>query len=101
MASWRASGGEPDVALAFPPLLKDAGLRVLHLEPHVLIVRPKDYGWQWPASFIASNVSRLQELGRVSAEWGDQVRAAFSEASQDPGSWLLTPLFLEIIAERL
>jgi SAM-dependent methyltransferase len=100
MASWRASGGEPDVALNFPPLLEAAGLRVVHTQPHILLVRPNDYAWQWPASFIASNVDRLQELGRVTPEWGEQVRAAFDEASNDPTTWLLTPLFLEIIAQR-
>jgi SAM-dependent methyltransferase len=100
MASWRATGGEPDVALMFPPLLRAAGLRLVDVRPHLRVVSPSDYTWQWPASFIEINLERLHELGRVTAEWADDVRREFSEASADPASLLTTPLFLEIVAER-
>lgn len=100
MASWRATGGEPDVALQFPPLLKAAGLRVLEARPHVLTVSPQDYVWQWPASFIETNLIRLQELGRVTAVWAEQVRREFAEASADPTTLQITPMILEIIARK-
>jgi SAM-dependent methyltransferase len=100
MASWRATGGEPDVALMFPPLLRAAGLRLMDVRPHVRVVSPRDYTWQWPASFIEINLERLQELGRVTPQWAENVRREFSEASADPTSLLTTPLFLEIVAEH-
>jgi SAM-dependent methyltransferase len=100
MESWRAAGGEPDVALAFPPLLRAAGLRVLEVHPRVLTVSPPSYVWQWPASFIEINLARLRELGRGTEEWADSVRREFKEAEADPTTLLTTPLFLEIIARR-
>jgi SAM-dependent methyltransferase len=100
MASWRASGGEPDVARALPGLLRDAGLRVIDIRPIVRTVSPRDYAWQWPASFIEINVARLQELGRVTPEWAANVLREFKEAAADGGSWFTTPMFLEIIARK-
>jgi len=99
-ASWRASGGEPDVVLCFPPLLRAAGLRVREVRPHVRTVSPGDYLWQWPASFIEINLVRLLDLGRVTADWCESVRSEFREAEADPSTLLTTPLFLEIIARR-
>jgi ubiquinone/menaquinone biosynthesis C-methylase UbiE len=100
MESWRASGGEPNVARALPQLLREAGMRVLEIHPHVRTVAPRDYAWQWPASFIEINVARLQELGRLTETEGEEVLREFQAANADPQSWFTTPLFLEIIARR-
>ena len=40
VASWRATGGEPDVALNFPTPFRAAGLRVIETHPRVLTVSP-------------------------------------------------------------
>lgn len=100
MASWRASGGEPNVARELPRLLAAAGLRVVEIRPHVRTVSPRDYTWQWPASFIEINLDRLRELGRVTPEWAADVLREFKEAEANAGSWFTTPMFLEIIARR-
>jgi SAM-dependent methyltransferase len=98
--SWRASGGEPDVALNFPTLFRAAGLRTIEAHPRVLIASPKDYAWQWPASFVEITLERLRELGRVNSEWTEAVRREFREAESDEMTLLTTPLFLEIIARK-
>ena len=100
VASWRATGGEPDVALNFPTLVRAAGLRIVEAHPRILTLSPRDYAWQWPASFIEINLARLLELGRVDAAWTEAVRREFHEAELDPMTLLNTPLFLEIIAQR-
>jgi hypothetical protein len=100
MASWRATGGEPNIARALPRLLSEAGLRVLEIVPRVRTVAPRDYAWQWPASFIEINVVRLQELGRLTEAEGAEVLREFRAADSDPQSWFTTPMFLEIVARR-
>jgi len=100
MASWRATGGEPDVGRALPGLLRAAGMRVIDIRPRVRTVSPGEYAWQWPASFIEINVVRLQELGRLTAEEAAAVLSEFRAAAADPESWFTTPMFLEIIARR-
>lgn len=100
MASWRATGGEPDIAVSLPGLLRDAGFRVRRASPIVHAITPADYFWQWPSRFVESFLPRLLELGRVDAPWVDSVRREFREAESDPSSIMLTPMVLEIIAER-
>lgn len=99
--SWRATGGEPDIGLNLPPLLSANGFTVRSAIPRIYCVRPSDYMWQWPAAFIESAPSRLQELGRVEEAFVNQVKAEFAEAAEDPNSLMLTPLVLEIVAERI
>jgi SAM-dependent methyltransferase len=98
MASWRAQGGDPNIALQSPALLSDAGFSVQSVKPIVFTVSPGDFFWQWPASFIEINLTRLRDLGRVTAEWTEAVRTEFRQAQLDPTTWLTTPLVLEIVA---
>ncbi len=93
--SWRATGGEPDIGLFAN------GFIVRSAVPRIYCVRPSDYMWQWPAAFIESGTSRLQELGRVKEEFVKEVKAEFAKAEEDPDSLMLTPLVLEIVAERV
>ncbi len=100
MASWRASGGEPDVALSLPGLLEDAGLAVKRLEPKVFVIPPSDFIWKWPSAFVETNLQRLLELGRVDEAWTLAVREALRQAAADPHTLMITPMVLEIVAER-
>lgn len=100
MGSWRASGGEPNIARELPRLLREAGLRVVEIIPRVRTVSQRDYTWQWPKSFIEINITRLQELGRVTAAEADEVRREFADVEADSGAWFTTPMFLEIVARK-
>ncbi len=101
MASWRASGGEPNIARELPRLLREGGFRVREIRPHVRTASPRDYTWQWPASFIEINAARLRELGRVTPEWAADLLREFKEVEAQDGSWFTTPMFLEIVAEKV
>jgi hypothetical protein len=100
MASWKAAGGEPNVAVEFPALLHDAGLEIIEAHPRIVTISPANYVWQWPASFIEINLARLRELGHATEEWTESVRREFREAETDPRTLFTTPLFLEVIARR-
>lgn len=100
MASWRAAGGEPDVAPALIATLREARFALRSVRPLIFAARPGEPAWEWPAAFVATNALRLQELGRVSAEWVESVVAELRAAEADPASLMLTPLVLEVIAER-
>lgn len=100
MASWRAAGGEPDVAPALIGSLRDTGFRLCSVRPLVFAARPGEQTWKWPAAFVATNAARLHELGRVSREWADSVVEELRLAEADPESVMVTPLVLEVIAER-
>ena len=57
--------------------------------------------WQWPAQFIQVHLLRLLELGRVGEPFADKVRTDLAAAENDVPSFMLTPLVLEIVAEKL
>jgi SAM-dependent methyltransferase len=98
--TWRASGGEPDIGLELPALLAQHGMVVRSATPHIFCLRPDDYMWQWPAVFIDIHLQRLRELGHVDDAFVTQVLAELAEAEKSPNSLMLTPLVLEIIAEK-
>jgi len=99
--TWHESGGEPDTGYELPLWLAKHGLVVRSATPHIFCLRPNDYMWQWPATFIEIYLPRLRELGRIDEVFADKVRAALAEAKRSQNSLMITPLVLEIIAEEL
>lgn len=100
MSSWRASGGEPDVAALLLPLMTGVRLKLLGLRPLIFAIRPADFAWAWPASFVAGGAQRLVELGRMQRGDADALQADFRTLEQNPNAVMITPLVLEIIAEK-
>jgi SAM-dependent methyltransferase len=100
MRSWREHGGEPDIARAMPTLLAAAGFRIQSTRPLGLSAMPHEPAWQWPAGFVRTNTPRLLEMGRVDRAWADRVLDELAAAEADPTSVFVSPLVLEIVAER-
>jgi protein-L-isoaspartate O-methyltransferase len=101
IATWRESGGEPDSAPALPALLSENGFVIRSATPHIFCLRPADYMWQWPATFIEIYLPRLQEMGRIDQQFADTVRADLDKAEKNLNTRMITPLVLEIVAEKL
>jgi hypothetical protein len=57
--------------------------------------------WQWPASFIGIGLARLQELGRIDAAFANKVVEEVDAVGRNPKARLITPLVLEIVAEKI
>jgi SAM-dependent methyltransferase len=100
MQSWRADGGEPDIALDLPVWLGELGFKIKELRPIVDIVPASDLIWQWPKSFFQSGLRRLVDLGHVTADRARSMMQAFAACEASPHSLMITPAVLEIIAVR-
>jgi SAM-dependent methyltransferase len=98
MRSWRDAGGEPDVGLQLPTWLEAAGLELVAVKPLIEIVGRDDIVWQWPAAFLATNASRLAELGYVDAAGAERLATVLERAP--PHAWMITPLVAEVIARK-
>jgi SAM-dependent methyltransferase len=100
MVSWRDAGGEPNIVAQLLPLMPDEGLHVMSLKPLIFAARPTDFVWQWPASFVMSNSERLVEVGLMQRDDADRLQSDFRDSAQTPDAVMMTPLVLEIIAEK-
>lgn len=98
---WRAAGGEPDIGRSLPRLLPKAGLRIRELRPIVDVIGPSNFVWQWPASFVETYPDHLAESGKVEPAWAERVKADFRSAESDPDTVMVTPMVLEVIAEKV
>jgi SAM-dependent methyltransferase len=101
IATWRESGGEPDGAAGLPALLSANGFYIRSATPHIFCLRPADYMWQWPRTFIEIYLPRLIEMGRIDQKFADALRADLAGAERNPNALMITPLVLEIVAEKL
>lgn len=98
---WRASGGEPDIGRTLPAMLPAAGFRIRSMQPIVETARKGDPVWQWPATWVRAYPLFLLESGKVDRAWYDRVMAAVDAAETDPNAVMITPMVVEIIAERI
>ena len=100
MSSWRASGGEPNIAGPLISMMGKVGMQVIELRPLIFSVRPANFAWAWPASFIVSNSHRLVELGQMTREDAGALQTEWLALEQNPDTVMITPLVLEIIAVK-
>ncbi len=98
--SFRAAGGEPDIAGALLAALKTSGFEVQEVRPIARGARSHEPLWQWPAGFVRTYAPRLVELGFADDAWCTDVLGALKSAEQDGVSVFLTPMVMEIIATR-
>jgi hypothetical protein len=62
---------------------------------------PTNYMWQWPVTFIEVYLPRLIEMGRIDQIFADKVRADLASAGKNPNALMITPLVVEIVAEKI
>lgn len=98
--TWRASGGEPEIAMEMPRLLPQAGLALEDARAVQFAIRPSDFMWQWPLAFVETNTRHQAELGELSAQEAEAIRKAFAARSADPTALMLTPSVLQIVARK-
>jgi SAM-dependent methyltransferase len=96
--SWRATSGEPDIALDLLRWLPAEGFTITDTTPIIDVVTPGDFIWQWPSTFFDIGAERLVELGHITSEKAARVKAAVRRTAADPHGRMITPGVLEIIA---
>jgi SAM-dependent methyltransferase len=100
METWRASGGEPDIGLDLPRLLRETGFEIASIAPIVHVVPKSSYVWEWPRAFVDVGLRRFVDLKRLTAKRAQEIADAVARGEAEPGALMITPGVLEIIARR-
>ncbi len=98
--SWRATGGEPDIALDLLQWLPAEGFAIEDVRPIIDVVTPADFIWQWPSTFFDIGAERLVDLGYMTSDKAARVKEAVRRTAADSDGRMITPGVLEIIARR-
>ncbi len=99
-ASWKQSGGDPDIGCRLPTILQEAGLVIRDLRPHARIARPGTALWEWPTTFFRNFVPTLVEGRFLSQEDARTFFDDWARATDNPSAFLLAPIVLDLIAEK-
>jgi SAM-dependent methyltransferase len=98
--NWRAFGGEPDIARDIPAWLTEMNVKIESLKPYVDVVSKDDNVWRWPIGFFDIHIDRLLQQNRITPDIANDMREEFARVSEKPGTLMVTPLVLEIIARK-
>lgn len=100
MSSWRASGGEPDIAPRVVAALEANHFRIVSIEPKVWCVKPGDDFWMWIASYMRVNTRRSLQDQSTTKEWAGRFMDMLERAEREQNRYMTTPMLVEIIAQR-
>jgi SAM-dependent methyltransferase len=101
IAKWRKSGGEPDIGLALPRLLPQAGLEIELVRPVIFTARMNDFAANWPMDFARQYSAVMVADGDLTAAEGEAIEALLDRAAADPQALVITPGLLQIVARKL
>ncbi len=99
-ASFRASGGDPDVNRRLPALLAERGFRLEELRPLLLLGRPGDPVAAWIERFVAIYGPELVRQGLWSVAEAEAAAAEICAAYRTPGAFWVAPTVMELRATR-
>ncbi len=100
LESFRQSGGDTQIGLRLPALMRSHGLRVEKILPVQRVARAGEPLWAWPGTFFHNYLPRLVERGLLSLEEQQAFEAMWDERSRDDAAFLWAPAMVEIIARK-
>ena len=82
--------------------LAQNGFVLLLTLPRIYCVGPSDYMWQWPGNLCPDWIGPAARVGVQSMPLLlKSVRHEVAEAGKNPNALMITPLVLEIVAEKV
>lgn len=100
LESFHESGGDTQIGLRLPAIMRSHGLRVEAILPVQRVARAGEPLWAWPGTFFQNYLPRLVERGLLSPAEQRAFEAMWEERSQDDVAFLWAPAMLEIIARK-
>ncbi len=100
LETFRQSGGDTQIGLRLPALMRSHGLRVESISPVQRVARAGEPLWAWPGTFFQNYLPRLVERGLLSPEDQRAFVAMWDERSRDDTAFLWAPAMLEIIGRK-
>jgi SAM-dependent methyltransferase len=99
-ASWRARGGDPDVAGTLPRMLEEAGMRVTAVRVHQRVARGSDSMFAWPDVWWRTYAPKLVAMGLLTRQDQDELFRDLDEARDSTSDYIVVPPVFEIIAVK-
>lgn len=98
--SWRARGGDCDIAGRLPALMEAAGLRVTRIEVHQRLARGNDSMFTWPDVWWRIYAPKLVDMGYLAQADCDQLIRDLDAVKASTSSFAVLPPVFEIIGEK-
>ena len=100
IARWRATGSEPDAALALPAQLAAAGLRIDGVRPHVFAVAMNDFAACCPMGFAREHLAVMIAQGELAQAEADAIARVLDAAEANANALVITPGVLHLRAVK-
>jgi SAM-dependent methyltransferase len=100
LTSFRQSGGDTQIGLRLPQLMRRHGLRVETIRSLQRVARSSEPLWAWPSTFFLNYIPLLVERGLLTTDDQRAFVSLWEQRSNDPDAFLWAPAMLEIVARR-
>ena len=94
-------GGNSSVGESLPLRLTSAGFKVRSLRCVGGMAHPKHRWWEWWARLIRDFAPKFVEAGLLSSDEWNALQHDWAALSEQPHSFIYTPILLQVIAERV
>jgi hypothetical protein len=86
--------------MKMPELLTQNGFKIIEIKPIVRVAHTNTSLWTWEEIFFRNFSSKLVDAGHITKEEEKQFWIDWESLSKNPNAFYITPLLLDIIAEK-
>jgi len=94
------NGGNSSIGESLPRHLVSAGFKIRSLKCVGGMAYPKHRWWEWWGRLIQDFAPKFVEKGLLRSEEWDALQRDWAAFSEQPNSFIYTPILLQVIAER-
>ena len=98
--SFQDTEGNIDIGNELPAILDEIGFSNIKIRTMSKMANPKQLAWQWPRSFYEVYWPKLVAMGYLTDSELETAYADLAELEKNPGTTLLCPLLVEVVAEK-
>lgn len=105
--SWKAHGGDPDIAGRLPRLLREAGFDIAEMRVHQRIARGglsadgrRDAMLAWPLTWWRTYTPKLVAMGLIAETQRQKALSDFERIEEDSDAFFVCPPVYEFIARK-
>ena len=98
--SWQLGGANIEIQKEMPEIMLNCGLEIIEIQPIHRLGRPGGDVWNWAETFLENYLPKVVDKKLLTEDEFSKFWSEWSERKNNPDSFFMTPVLLDILGKK-